>query len=258
MREAPTVLISPSVERQGEEFSDFSVSLSAAYQQALIDAGAVPVILPATRSRAVISECVKRTDGVLMTGGDDVDPHLYANGLPPAVRRTVHVTPDGGARDFRELLLIDEIFRQRRPLLAICRGYQMLNVSLGGSLFADIRQQVPGAINHKRMDKRNEVVHEARLTPDSLLAKIIGRRKLGVNSTHHQAVGRVAEPLRVVAASSDGIIEGVELKPGAARWLPFLLGVQFHPERLAARHAGHRAIFRAFTQACARERKQNL
>jgi putative glutamine amidotransferase len=113
-------------------------------------------------------------------------------------------------------------------------------------------------MNHRRMDKRNEVVHEARLTPDSLLAKIVGRRKLGVNSTHHQAVGRVAKPLRVVAASSDGIVEGLELKPGATHWLPFLLGVQFHPERLAARHAGHRAIFRAFTEACARERKQNL
>jgi putative glutamine amidotransferase len=258
MREAPTVLISPSVERRGQEFSDFSVSLSAAYQQALVDAGAVPVILPATGSRTVIAECVKRSDGVLMTGGEDIDPHLYANGLPPAVRRTVHITEDGGERDLRELMLIDEVFRQRRPLLAICRGYQLLNVSLGGSLVADIRRMVPGAINHRRMDKRNEVVHEARLTPDSLLAKIVGRRKLGVNSTHHQAVGRVAEPLQVVAASSDGIIEGLELKPGASCWLPFLLGVQFHPERMAARHAGHRAIFRAFTQACARERKENL
>lgn len=258
MREAPTVLISPSVERKGEEFSDFSISLSAAYQQALIEAGAVPVILPATQSTSVIAECVKRSDGVLMTGGDDVAPHLYANGLPAPVRRTVNVTPDGGARDLRELLLINEVFRQHKPLLAICRGYQLVNVSLGGSLVADIGRQVPHALNHRRMDKRNEIVHEARLTPDSLLAKIVGRRKLGVNSTHHQAVGRVADPLQVVAASSDGIIEGLELKPGATHWLPFFLGVQFHPERLAARHAEHRAIFRAFTQACMRERRHNL
>ena len=154
------------------------------------------------------------------------------------------VTPDGGARDLRELLLIDEVFRQRKPLLAICRGHQMLNVALGGTLVADIPSQLPRAINHRRMDRRSEIVHEVRLTPGSLLAKITGRQRLGVNSTHHQAVARVAAPLKVAAVSSDGIIEGLELKPGAASMLPFLLSVQFHPERLVDRYPEHRAIFR--------------
>jgi putative glutamine amidotransferase len=98
------------------------------------------------------------------------------------------------------------------------------------------------------MDKRNEVVHEVRLTRESLLSKITRKLKLGVNSTHHQAVGRVAAPLEATAKSEDGVVEGMELKPDAARLLPFLLAIQFHPERLAHRYGEHRAIFRAFTE----------
>jgi putative glutamine amidotransferase len=159
-------------------------------------------------------------------------------------------------RDLRELILIDEVFRQRKPLLAICRGHQLLNVALGGTLIADIARQIPRAINHRRMDRRSEVVHDARLTRGSLLARMTGKQKLGVNSTHHQAVARVAAPFKVAAVSNDGIVEGLELKPDAARMLPFLLSVQFHPERLVDRYAEHRAIFRGFTQACTLSREK--
>src|SRR5215471_254490 len=249
MTRPPLILISPSIEKKGDEFGDLSISLSETYQKALIEAGAIPVALPATIAREVIAECVNRCDGVLLTGGEDVDPRLYGNGLPSRLRRTVTVTPDGGERDLRELVLVDEVFRQRKPLLAICRGHQMLNVALGGTLVVDIKSQMPDAINHRRMDRRSEVVHELRLTPGSLLAKIAGGQKLGVNSTHHQAVARPAEPLQVTAASGDGIIEGLELRPEAAHWLPFLLSVQFHPERLVDRYAEHQAIFGAFAEA---------
>jgi putative glutamine amidotransferase len=194
----------------------------------------------------------------LLTGGDDIEPKLYGNGISPKLRRTVNTTPDGGERDLRELILIDEVFRQRKPLLAICRGHQLLNVALGGTLIVDIPSQVPGAIRHVRTDKRNEIVHEVRLTAQSLLSKITGKQTLGVNSTHHQAVGKVAEPLRVIAASGDGVVESMELKPEAARLLPFLLAIQFHPERLANRYPEHRAIFGAFTQACVMHRSKNL
>jgi putative glutamine amidotransferase len=256
MPRPPLILISPSVDKKGNEFGDLSISLSETYQQALLSCGAIPIALPATVSRDVISECVGYCDGVLLTGGEDVDPRLYGDGLPPRLRGTVSVTPDGGARDLRELVLIDEVFRQPKPLLAICRGHQMLNVALGGTLVTDILAQRPRALNHRRMDRRSEIVHEARLTPGSLIAKITCRHRLGVNSTHHQAVARVAGPLKVAAVSDDGIIEGLELRPGAARMLPFLLSVQFHPERLVDRYPEHRAIFRGFTQACVLSRKK--
>jgi putative glutamine amidotransferase len=256
MTKPPLILVSPTVETKGSEFADLSTSLSETYQQILVHCGALPIILSATISRELIAECVGRCDGVLLTGGEDVDPRLYGNGLPPRLRGTVTVTPDGGARDLRELVLIDEVFRQRKPLLGICRGQQMLNVALGGTLTADILGQVPRAINHRRMDRRSEIVHEVRLTRGSLLAKITGRQKLGVNSTHHQAVARVARPLNVAAVSSDGIIESLELGPGATSMLPFLLSVQFHPERLVDRYPEHRAIFRGFTQACLLSRRE--
>jgi putative glutamine amidotransferase len=122
-------------------------------------------------------------------------------------------------------------------------------------LIADIRRQIPGALNHQRMDKTGELVHEVALTAGSLLAKIIGKQVLGVNSSHHQAVLEPAEPLMAVARTRDGIVEAMELKPYVARQMPFLLSVQFHPERLTERHAGHRAIFNRFIQACAPKRK---
>ena len=171
-----------------------------------------------------------------------------------AVRKTVSLTPDGGGRDLRELILIDEIFRQHKPLLAICRGHQLLNLALGGRLIADIRRQMPGALNHQCMDKAGELVHEVPLTTGSLLAKIVRKRILGVNSTHHQAVLKPAEPLMAVARTRDGIVEAMELKPDMARAMPFLLSVQFHPERLSERYAEHRAIFRRFVEACRRRR----
>ena len=256
MAKPALILVSPNIEKKGDEFGDLSISLAETYQQALMVGGAIPLALPATTSPELIAECVGRCDGVLLTGGEDVDPRLYGKGLAPRLRGTVTVTPDGGARDLRELILIDEVFRQRKPLLAICRGHQVLNVALGGTLMVDILGQAPRAINHRRMDRRSQVVHDVRLTPGSLLGKITARQKLGVNSTHHQAVARVAAPLQVTAVSSDGIVEGLELKPSAARMLPFLLSVQFHPERLVDRYPEHQAIFRGFTRVCVLSRKQ--
>lgn len=247
----PLVLVSPNIEKKGDEFGDMSTSLSETYQKALLSTGAIPVALAASTSREAIAECVSRCDGVLLTGGEDLDPGLYSDGeLPLKVRRTVVITPDGGARDLREFVLIDEVFRQKKPLLAICRGQQVLNVALGGTLIADIAAQKPDAINHRRMDKRSQIVHQVRLTERSMLSKITRKRSLGVNSTHHQAVDRVAPPLEVSAFSEDGIVEGLQLKPEAVHSLPFLLSVQFHPERLADRYPEHQAIFRVFTQSC--------
>jgi len=247
MIKSPLILISPHVEKKGDEFGDVSISLSETYQQVLMGVGAIPLALPLTTSRRVIAECVSRCDGVLLTGGDDVEPKFYTKKLSAKLRKTVGVTH--GDRDRRELILIEEVFRQRKPLLAICRGQQILNVALGGSLVVDIPSQIPGALKHRRMDKKCEVVHEVALTSDSLLAKLTGTQRLGVNSTHHQAVGRVAKDLRVTGRSDDGVVEALELKQGAKRKLPFLVSVQFHPERLAKKHGEHREIFRRFVKA---------
>lgn len=255
MTKRPLVLVSPSIEKRGVEFHDLSASLSVKYDFAVLQSGGIPVTMPATIDRAVIAECVRRVEGVMLTGGDDINSDLYDKKLPVRIKKTVDQTPDGGGRDLRELVLIEEIFRQRKPLLAICRGHQLLNVAFGGQLVADIRQQVPGALNHQRLDKAGELVHEVALTPGSLLAKICGRQILGVNSSHHQAVRKPAGPFIVTAASADGLVEAMELKPDAGKGMPFFLSVQFHPERLTQKHQEHRAIFDVFVAACARNRK---
>ena len=255
MGRPPLILVSPSVEKHGVEFHDLSASLSVRYNEAILQAGGIPLTAPTTTDRATLAECVRRTDGVLLTGGDDINPGLYETKFPRKILKTVEPTPDGGARDVRELILIEEIFRQRKPVLAICRGHQMMNVAFGGRLVADIGQQLPGALNHRRMDKPLELVHEAALTPGSLVSKICMARVLGVNSTHHQAVLEPAEPFMATARSRDGIVEAMELRPELLATLPFLLSVQFHPERLVQKHARYRAIFEKFVAACAKPKK---
>jgi putative glutamine amidotransferase len=250
MTRAPAILISASVQRRGVEFLDVSLSLSARYTAAIVAAGGVPWVLPCVPSEALVRECVRRSAGVMLTGGDDVQPRLYRRRLPARLARTLGgVSPE---RDFVELVLIREALRQHKPLLAICRGQQILNVALGGTLWVDIPSQVPGAANHSRMDAKDRVVHEVSLTQDSLLASIVGGQSLGVNSSHHQAVASVAPTLRVTGRSPDGIIEALELNLAERSRRPFLLAIQFHPERLIERHAAHREMFRAFVRACAR------
>ncbi len=246
VKNAPLILLAPSTQRQGIEFSDASISLSNRYSEAVARAGGIPVVMPCTASREMVRETLGRCAGVILTGGDDVQPKLYTSKLSKKLGEKVkEIEPE---RDVLELLLIDEVFRQRKSLLAICRGHQMLNVALGGTLIVDIPTQVPDALNHRRMDAKGEQVHDVELTPDSLLSKITGKRKLGVNSTHHQAVGRIAKPLQATAKSADGIIEAMELKDKSS--LPFLLSVQFHPERLQDRHAEFLRMFEFFVKSC--------
>lgn len=254
MKRSPIILVTPSTDGKGEEFDDASISLSYRYTEAIIAAGGLPQIFPPTTSRAVAAEAVRRCDGVLMTGGNDINPKLYDPNLPEALEKTVGaLEPD---RDVWEKEIVAEIMAQRKPLFGICRGHQMLNVALGGTLIVDIPSQVPNHLKHSRMDCKNEPVHDVKIAPDSLLAELVGQENLAVNSTHHQAIGRLAPELRAVAQSADGVIEAVELKNDADR--PFLLGVQFHPERLIDRYAVFLQVFSGFIEACASWRDKNL
>ncbi len=215
MAKRPLILISPGIEKRGFEFGDLSVSLSVRYENAVLAAGGIPLIAPVTTDRALLAEAVRRTDGVMLTGGDDINPRLYDQTLPKIILETVGQTPDGGARDERELVLIREIFRQRKPLLAICRGHQMLNLAFGGSLVADIRQQVSGALKHWGMDQAYHFKHEVTVTPGSLFAKIC--RPENCRRQQHASSGRAgtgralrrhrAQPRR--DRGGDGIEAGV-------------------------------------------------
>lgn len=254
MNDRPLILVSPSTERKGSEFADASISLSNRYTEAVIAGGGLPQILPSTTSRSVVSEYVRRSDGVLLTGGDDIQPQLYDKNISPDLASKVGgIEPE---RDAWEQLLVEEAFAQRKPLLGICRGHQMINVALGGTLIVDIPTQVPGALQHKQMDRKSDPVHEISVKPGSLFARLTGAEKISVNSTHHQALGRIAEALHVTGTSCDGIVEVTELKDAAR--LPFFLTVQFHPERLLDRYKTFLKIFESFVEAAHQSRSKKL
>jgi putative glutamine amidotransferase len=246
IKQFPLILVSPSTQKQGIEFADSSISLSNRYCAAIAGAGGMPVVVPCTKDRKLVSEYVRRSNGLVLTGGDDVEPRYYTKKLPPKLAQKMG--PTEPERDELELLLIEEVFRQRKPLLAICRGHQILNVALGGTLIVDIPTQVTGALDHRRMDKKCEPVHSVALTAGSDLAKVVGGEKLEVNSTHHQAIGKIATPLCAVAKSKDGIVEAMELKD--KKKLPFMVSVQFHPERLCDRYKEFAKLFTTFVRAC--------
>lgn len=251
MKLHPLILVSAAFHNRGAEFYDRSVSVSNCYSDALLAVGGLPVVLPAVRDQEALAQIVERCDGVMLTGGEDVEPQLYGKRLPRAL--AARLGPVDAERDWIELALVGEVFRQHKPLLAICRGHQLLNVALGGTLPADIGRQHRGAIEHNCTKHKDRPVHEVGLTPDSMLARVWGDDVMEVNSSHHQAVDRVAQPLRATAVSQDGIVEAMELKDPSV--LPFLLSVQFHPERLFQREYRYLSLFNVFVESCRRMQK---
>jgi len=255
-RRHPLILITACMEREGKEFRDPSLSLSDTYPLAIAAAGGLPSVVANLPDEGLLGEMVRRSDGVMLTGGDDLDPRMDRPKLPEAMARMIGTTTP--VRDSMEVLLIREVFRQRKPLLAICRGHQLLNVALGGANLTDLRTERPGALDHCRMDLKDDIVHKVALTPDSILHKMAAADSLGVNSSHHQAVGRLAPSLSAAALSSDGVVEAMELAGDDRDWLPYCLAVQFHPERLFDRHPVFLELFRSFTRACCRKQRSAI
>ncbi len=250
----PFILITPCIEPAGYEFGDASLSLSDCYARSIALAGGVPFVLSRETDPEIVAECVRRADGVMLTGGEDVQPKLHSKSLSRPLAATVKETDP--VRDAIELQVIDEVFRRKKPLLAICRGHQILNVALGGTLLVDIPTQRPDALEHRCSKQKDELVHEILLAPESRLRACWPEGHLRVNSAHHQAVDKVAPLLRATGfCPFDGIVEALELREPL---LPYLVAVQFHPERLVDRHAGFLEFFREFTRACCNSGPINL
>jgi putative glutamine amidotransferase len=194
--------------------------LSFAYTSAIEKAGGLPLAIPYRTDHSLIPQYVELLDGILFTGGDDLDPALYGEEWHP---NAGHIDPD---RQAFELALLAEVEKRKLPALFVCLGCQLLNVSRGGSLY----QFIPDLVGKEEHRKVGEVLrrHPVTLEPDSQLARAIGKREISANTYHKQAVKTVGRGLRVVATSPDGIIEGLE-DPN----YPLLAAVQWHPERLA-------------------------
>ena len=208
------------------------------YVNAVLRAGGIPVILPNIEDVSCVEEIASRLDGFLLSGGDDVDPAIFGK---RATGKLGHVIP---RRDNFEIALTQYVINHtNKPLLGICRGIQVLNVAMGGSLHIDLPDA--GKLCHSlSMYPRNVCSHDVTVMADTRLAEIMGSGEGRVNSFHHQAIDKLADNLIVSAVSTDdNVIEAVELFGDR-----FILGVQWHPEELTERQEA-RNLFSAFLDA---------
>lgn len=213
------------------------------YSEAVEAAGGVPVHLPLIPRPEYINAAMQELDGVLLPGSDsDVDPLRY--GRDPHI----HLGSVHPLKDETDLLVLEEIERRGTPLLAICFGMQILNVSRGGTLIQDIATQFPHSIKHQQGVPRERHSHRVRLLEGSLLSELAGASEgVPVNSHHHQAIEKVGAGLMATAWTSDGLIEALE-DPAEER---FVLAVQWHPEMAWQRDELSQAIFGKFVEAAA-------
>lgn len=215
------------------------VRVNEAYTNALAAVGLVPAVLPPVDPELAVA-ALTGAAGLVLTGGEDVAPDQFGEAAHPATG-TPHVE-----RDACELALAREAFVQRIPTFAICRGTQVLNVALGGTLVQDIASQRPTATQHDQSTRRTERVHDVSIDAGSMLSEIVGATAIATNSSHHQAVDRLAPVLKVVARGPDGIVEALE--PLDPAW--WLIAVQWHPEELTATPEDwDRRLFAAFADA---------
>jgi putative glutamine amidotransferase len=208
------------------------------YMRSIEQAGGVPLVL-APSGAALHSSLVERLDGLVLTGGMDIDPACYGETPHETVSRV------SKERDEFEFLLTLGALRRNLPILGLCRGLQVLNVVLGGSLIQDIPSMVGPDVSHNDPERpRHVVAHEVVVHPGTRLYAILQKEQIEVNSFHHQCVNRPGEGLVLSASAADGVVEGIEL-PSAL----FVLGVQWHPEAFWKYGAAFAPLFRAFVKA---------
>jgi putative glutamine amidotransferase len=209
--------------------------VNSTYLNAIQQAGGVPVPLPPQLSGRSWDRLAAGLDGLLLTGGGDIDPALFGEAPHPTL---VEVSP---LRDSFEATAARWALERRVPLLCICRGIQVLNVALGGSLYQDVGTEPGTTLTHSQKEPRDHPTHKVKVTPGSRLGEVLGADEVEVNSMHHQAIKRLGRGLTAVAWAPDQIVEGVELPahPG------FVLGVQWHPEELIGHSDAARRLFAA-------------
>jgi len=206
-------------------------------------AGGLPLIIPYIQEEQDIQQLANRLDGLLLTGGGDIDPFLFGEEPIPELGS---ITPE---RDALEIALIREMLNQKKPILGICRGCQILNIAVGGNMYQDIYAQKGGTLlQHAQKAPRYHVSHLAIIQEGTLLSRIMQENQIKVNTYHHQAVKDLPQGFQISARSTDGVIEAFESMEHA-----FVLGVQWHPEDLYAKHQDMMKLFTAFVGACGKQ-----
>ena len=210
--------------------------VNAAYVRALLLAGGIPLILSPLLGSSLAGAALDGCDGLLLTGGEDIDPTWYGAAPSPLL------SPPSKDRDLFELALFAVARQRGLPILGICRGIQLINVALGGTLFQDIPAERSGAVEHRPPGSRDSRSHAVRLEPGSRAARALGATSVTVNSSHHQAIKELAPGLVASGWTADELIEAAESEGGAS----WILAVQWHPEEMHAdREAPEHGLFQA-------------
>ncbi|MDN5332451.1 MAG: putative glutamine amidotransferase [Tepidanaerobacteraceae bacterium] len=215
------------------------IFLNRGYYEAVEKAGGIPLGVPPLKDKGALTNLLDRVDGLLLSGGPDIDPRYFGEHPRPGLGE---VNP---LRDEAEIFLCREAVKRRKPVLGICRGIQLMNVALGGTVYQDIGSEIENSLKHRQEAPRWYASHDVSVSKDSLLYKIMEYELVPVNSFHHQAVKNVADFLRPVAFSPDGVVEAVEGASGEF----FLLGVQWHPEEMWREYPLQLKLFEALVDA---------
>jgi putative glutamine amidotransferase len=220
--------------------------VNAAYVQALTGAGGVPLVLSPLMGASLAARALDGVDGLVLTGGEDLDPSWYGAEPSPLL------SPPTRERDLFELALFAAAKQRDLPILGICRGIQLINVALGGTLYQDLPSERPGAVEHRPDVARDVRSHRVRLHPGSRAAGAVGTTSLSVNSSHHQAIKDLAPGLVATGWTDDGLVEAAETKGDA----PWLLAVQWHPEEMHAEvRSPDQGLFAAIVREAGSARK---
>lgn len=214
------------------------VAVNVAYLRAIVGAGGVPVVVSPGLTRDEARWLVEHCDGLLLTGGGDVSPDRYGERPHP------DITGVSSERDELEFAALDLALGRGAPVLAICRGMQVLNVAMGGSLWQHLLGERPSDIVHRQDAARDVTTHQVSVQAGSQLPHILGETDIMTNSMHHQGLKALGNGVRAVAWADDGLIEGVEMPERS-----FVIGVQWHPEELVADYGHARRLFEAFIAA---------
>lgn len=214
------------------------LSLDRAYLRAIERAGGAPVILPYVDKKEKISKWIDGCDGIMLTGGGDVAPKFYGEAPHPKTQKPCAL------RDELDFFCFNYAFEKKKPIFAICRGLQLANVALGGTLYQDLPSQFESKLCHKQTQGKFEPSHDVLVKEGTPLFDVVGKSKIASNSFHHQAVKVLADGLAVSAIAEDGLIEAV-YHTGEG----YFCGVQWHPERLCEIDGDNLELFKNFIKA---------